>query len=350
MKRIDEIDKNFKTTEVEVQCDNVYEASDDRFTLYGLTYDNGYRRMPEQIAKSINNNVEILHTHTSGGRLRFKTDSSCIKFRCEIPGVCAFPHMPLTGTTGFDIYENNLFKQCCVPPIDVKDGYSTLIQFPDSAMRDIMFHFPLYNEVTRVYIELEEGAQLQKATPYKYEKPVVFYGSSITQGGCVSRPGNAYPAILSRRLDFDFLNLGFSAGCLGEENMARYIAELDMEILVMDYDHNAPNAEHLKKTHEKFFQIIREKNPTLPVVFITRPDYIYDPTSDKRQAVIKETYDNAKANGDENVYFIDGKELWGEEETGSCTVDRIHPADLGHWRMAARIEPVLRDILVDNKK
>ena len=345
MKRIDEIDKNFKTGEAEMQDGNVYEATDDRPELFGIYFENGYRRMPEEIAKSINENVEALHTHTSGGRLRFRTDSSYINFRCELPTVFTAPHIPLTGTTGFDIYEDNRFKQSCVPPLDVKDGYSTMIQFPDSTMRDIMFHFPLYNEVSRVYIELEEGAQLQKASPYKNKKPVVFYGSSITQGACASRPGNAYPAILSRRLDFDFINLGFSGGCLGEENMAEYIAALDMEILVMDYDHNAPNAEHLEKTHEKFFQIIREKNPTLPVVFITRPDFIYDPTSDKRQAVIRETYENARAKGDPNVYFIDGKELWGDEETGSCTVDRIHPADLGHWRMAGRIEPVLREIL-----
>ena len=51
---------------------------------------------------------------------------------------------------------------------------------------------------------------------------MVFYGSSITQGGCAQRPGNSYPAIVSMDRMTDFVCLGFSGNAHGEAKMAEY--------------------------------------------------------------------------------------------------------------------------------
>jgi len=120
-------------------------------------------------------------------------------------------------------------------------------------MRDILINFPLYNPVDEAFTGLDEDAELLPAAEYAHEKPVVFYGSSITQGACASHPGNAYCNILSRRLNTNNINLGFSGGCHGEDAMAEYLAALDMSVLVYDYDHNAESAEELQRTHERAF-------------------------------------------------------------------------------------------------
>ena len=139
--------------------------------------------------------------------------------------------------------------------------------------------------------------------------------------------------------------MGFSGSARGELEMADYLSALPMSVLVYDYDHNAPDADWLARTHEAFFRRIRANRPTLPVVMLTRPDFDFDPASPARREVIRRTFENARASGDKNVYFIDGETLFGAAERQFCTVDGCHPNDLGFYRMADAVEPVLREIL-----
>ena len=171
------------------------------------------------------------------------------------------------------------------------------------------------------------------------------YGSSITQGGCASRPSNSYSAMLCRELDAPQMNLGFTGNCRGEEAIARAIAGLNLSALVMDYDYNAPNVEHLRSTHEKFFRIIREAQPNLPIILISGPRDPQWPDSAARRDIVKATYDKAVAAGDKNVYFIDGLSFFDKVPRKYATVDQIHPNDLGMYIMFQRILPVLQQAL-----
>jgi len=120
-----------------------------------------------------------------------------------------------------------------------------------------------------------------------------------------------------------------------------------MSVFVYDYDCNAPDAEYLEKTHEPFFKIIRQKNPELPIIMISRPYYSKDTEEiDKRIAVIRKTYENALANGDENVYFISGKTFFAMDDVFACTVDGTHPNDLGFYLMAKAILPTLEPVFL----
>ena len=129
--------------------------------------------------------------------------------------------------------------------------------------------------------------------------------------------------------------------------MAEAIASLDLSCFVFDYDHNAPTPEYLQETHETFFKIIRHAQPELPVVFVSRPDFYGTPSDNQRREIIRQTYQHAIADGDQNVYFIDGERLFGDFERDGCTVDRCHPNDVGFLRMADVIYPVIKAI-VDN--
>ena len=142
-----------------------------------------------------------------------------------------------------------------------------------------------------------------------------------------------------------FVIMFVGLGLLLYPPLADYINTFDMSIFVYDYDHNAPNAEHLRNTHEPFFLRIREKHPDLPVIMMSKPAEIYSEDDILRREIIRTTYENAIAAGDKNVYFIDGETFYGEKERSLCSIDCVHPNDLGFLRMADTIEPVMRRIL-----
>ncbi len=161
---------------------------------------------------------------------------------------------------------------------------------------------------------------------------------------CACNPFNVYNAIISNHLNRNYYNLGFSNSARGESVMADFIASLDMSLFVYDYDHNAPSAEHLAQTHEPFFQRIRAAHPSLPVLILTMPKERYTTEIERRQ-VIRRTYENAVRAGDTRVYFLDGETFYGDADRYCCSIDGIHPNDLGFYRMAQVIEPKIREIL-----
>ena len=247
------------------------------------------------------------------------------------------------------MYADGVFRAEFVPSVPIGGGYERSHTFSDGAKkRLITIGFPLYNYVEEVYLGIREGAVLEAAPAYTYDRPVVYYGSSITQGACSSRPSLSYPAYISRWLDCDYINLGFSGNAKGELVLAEYAASLNPSVFVLDYDYNAPDYEHLKATHEPFFKRFRELCPDTPVVMISSPsNYWRSDLAERncRRDLIRENYEKAVANGDDKVCFIDGDTLFGDEDWDACAVDGCHPNDLGFYRMAKRIAPEVRRFL-----
>ena len=350
---ISEIDKNLVIeTEFEREGLTFKNALDKPFRIYGVYHDGKqYRRMPQDVADATNEGVGRLCRHTAGGRIRFITDSPYIAIKVFLPHETLFSHMALAGVAGFDLYvkENGRYypKKTFIPPYKFEDSYEGVHDFAEGAvLRDITINFPLYNSVFDLYIGIKEGSTLTAAPEYKYDKPIVYYGSSITQGGCASRPGTAYQGFITRKFDVDHVNLGFSGNGKAEKPIVDYIAGLDMKVFVMDYDHNAPTVEYYEKTHEPMFRAIREKNPDLPIVIMTRPKSKYALNNEEyaRIDIARTTYENALAAGDENVYFIPGYELMDGIADDEGCVDMCHPTDLGFYSMAQRLSVELEKI------
>lgn len=346
MKTIAEIDKNFDIP-LTVNKTNIkfYSALSSPFVVHGLSHQNGrFRRIPEEISQTVSKNVHQLSANTAGGRLRFRTDSTCVVIHTKMSHIGKMSHFALCGSSGFDLYIDNEYYKSYLPPFNITDGYQGIVEFGDRAMRDITLHFPLYSNVDELYIGLDDTATVNEPQPYAITKSIVCYGSSITQGGCASRPGSAYPAILSRWFNADSLNLGFTGNAKGEPAIAEYIASLPMSVFIYDYDHNAPSLEHLKNTHEPMFKTVRNANPTLPIIMLSRPKYTLTEEEKERVAIIRQTYENALANGDQNVYFIEGKTLM-QYAKNEGTVDGCHPTDFGFYSMAQTIASLLETIL-----
>lgn len=347
--RIEEVDKNFKPQGIPDGVElNYFDVREEPFKVWGLMYEeDSFCRLPDAVAKATNDGVYILHEHCAGGRVTFETDSRYVSIVCRARSISKMGHCTTLGTAGFDMYEENNFVCAFVPQYDYNEGYSASYDFGKEARsRKLVINFPLYTTVESLIIGIEKGASLRAYHPYRDILPIVYYGSSITQGACASRPGNAYQAKLSRELLVDHINLGFSGSAKGEEVMAEYIASLPMSVFVMDYDYNAPSIEHLRKTHERFYRIIREKNPNLPIVITSAPTVWQSSPLPmfERRAVVMETYVKNCAE-DKNLYFVDGASFYQGTDPDYCTVDGCHPNDMGFYCMAKGFLPTLQKIL-----
>lgn len=347
---VTKVDKNFVVKDkIDKEDVKLYNVLESPFKVYGVEYLDGcFRRIREEVAKSVSEGVHAHHKHAAGGRVRFKTDSPYIAIYTKLANAAKMPHFAFTGSIGMDLYVKEAgeerYVNTFVPKLEISEEFVSVLNVGFSGVKEYTINFPLYSGVKEMYVGLAQTAVAEEADLYKYESPIVFYGSSITQGGCASRPGNCYTSMVARRLDANHINLGFSGNAKGEDEIAKYIAGLDMSVFVYDYDHNSPSLEHLMSTHEKMFKTIREKNPDLPILFMSRPRYIWDENITSRYEYIKSVYEKAKANGDKNVYFLGGKEL-----SAACknegSVDNCHPNDWGFAVMADAVYDVLKEIL-----
>lgn len=350
--KIEDIDKNFRPATIgKKQQVNFYNAFAKPCEITGFPWwdgKNGPVRIPANFTrKEVNRGVLTLSHCSTGGAVRFVTDSPFIALRAVYKSFRDMNHMPRTGSAGFDLYsvdENG--KEVYVSTIQPSNNKPLAQLFrhkmPKSdTPRLYTIYLPLYSGVKELEIGIAPDSKMLPPPPQKIKKPIVFYGSSITQGGCASRPANNYTTMLCRAVDAPQVNLGFSGSAKGEVAMAQAISKLEMSLFVMDYDYNAPSADHLLKTHETFFKTIRKAQPELPIIILSRCSLM---KNDRRDAV-KLTYDNAIKAGDKKVWFIDGSELFGEAGANFCTVDRCHPNDLGFYMMYRRVLPVLKNAL-----
>jgi len=355
MKKPIVIDKNFALNSAISRDGMIFlnAQNSDCFRLSGLMWDeDGYYRLPKSVVDKTDNpqTMSTLARFASGGKISFITDSPYVAIKAVLPSITTWTrNMPLTSSAGFDIYVDGTFLTS-FPPDTNASNYCVegIKDFVGQKERRITLNFPLYNPVKELYIGLKEGSSIKPLCESEYTKPVVFYGSSITQGGSASRPGMCYEAILSRKLNFEYVNLGFAGNAKGESAIAEYISSLEMSAFVFDYDHNAPTPEHLEKTHKPFFDVIREKHPDLPIICISRPAYCLSEDGVRRRDIIKATVDSAIEAGDKNVYFIDGS-LFMQEIADDGTVDGCHPTDLGFYAMANGILPVLTEALKNTR-
>ena len=355
-KSIENIDKNFVVdTKVEEPDLRFFDPRKAPFKIYGLynpLSENVYKRMPTEIATKVNSGVAVLHLETAGGRIRFATDSKYIVINAKMPVMRRSPHNPLTGTSSFDLYiddENGApsrFFKPFIPPYDSNGGFESIQEFKTRKLRYITICFPSYAEVSELYIGLQEDAVIKEGLPYRDMKPILYYGSSITQGACSSRAGNIYQNIICRRNNIDYINLGFSGSAKAEDVMIDYLCTLDPSIFVMDYDHNAPNVEHLINTHRKLYETYRAAHPDVPIIIVSKADvYKSYESSLERRDVIMATYLYARQSGDKNVYFVDGMRIYPDSLYDDCMVDHCHPTDLGMSYLADAIGTEISRIL-----
>ncbi len=351
------LDKNMSLKEVEVEGIAWIDPKEEPFELLGFEWireDGVYRRLPVNPEWEIREAVDHLANHTAGGQIRFKTNSKRILVRVELRERSGMYHMPATGQSGFDLYllESGVQRYLKTTrfPHDTLRYQVELFNDIQEEMRSFTLNFPLYNGVNSVKIGIEEGAALEAPQPFKIPGKIVIYGTSITQGGCVSRPGMAYSNIISRNMDVQFVNLGFSGNGRGEPALAHLINQISgTRFIILDYEANAN--ETIMNTLGLFVEILRQEHPLTPILIMSKIRYAGARSGSSAYQLLMQNRDfqenlveERKEKGDMNIYFLDGSTVLGEDYY-ECTVDGSHPNDLGSYRIANALIPKIADIL-----
>ena len=292
---------------------------------------------------------DTLSECTPGGTLRFYTDSPKLVLKVKYRGCClGMHHFCDRGVYGFDMYTgtgtDKLYCGAMMQTFaDDPVQNAQVLQMPEGK-KEITIEFPLYGGIETLSIGLPASARIARPAPRKF-RPVAFYGSSITQGGCVSRPGSMYSNIICRALDCDNVNMGFSGSAFGEQYTAEWIAKRDISAFVMDYDYNSRSLDELDATHGPFYETVRRAHPDIPVIIVSHPCF-WDVTENdlKKSGICRRTYLRAKKRGD-NVYYVDGGKFFPAPMKDLFCVDNLHPNDLGHYYMAKAIYLVLNKAL-----
>lgn len=351
---ITKIDKNFNMVEVKEFSSNVFDLPNEKFTLLGGYFDKkeGFIKMPSQLTKEISSGVAWGAKCTAGVRVLFSTDSKTIEISGTITAKCLMNHMAFVGSAGFTLCEiingKEIYDCNLLPSMDMETSdFTAQGILKGKKLRNYVLYFPLYSGVSKLSIKLEKHSKVTPYNKYLDIKPMLYYGSSITQGGCASKANNCYQALVSEWTNLDYYILGFSGNAKGEEKMADFLAKFDCSVFVCDYDYNAPTVEHLQNTHLLIYKKFRSlaKNKNTPIVFISKPDGFRNNLDKKRYEIIKSTYDYARAQGDQNVYIIDGATIYPKKIREHCSVDGCHPTDLGFYFFAKKVYKVIKSIL-----
>jgi len=310
-----------------------------------------FDRFPRKAKGVVRDAVWSLSRHSAGMCCRFETDATAIWARYELLSQgLAMPHMPATGVSGLDLYARD--KQGhwrwlgFVAPTAAKLKVR-LAQGIEPGRRAYLLYLPLYNGVESLEIGVPPEAMFKPLAPRA--RPIVFYGTSITHGGCASRPGMAYPAILGRRLDRPVVNLGFSGNGTMDPEVGALMADLDAGVYVIDCLPNM-GADTVAARTEPLVRQLRAARPKTPIVLVEDRTFAnaalipgHRQHHAASRAALRASYEKLKAASVPGLYYVEGEHLLGDD--GEATVDASHPTDLGMLRMADALEPILRPLL-----
>jgi lysophospholipase L1-like esterase len=312
-----------------------------------------FDRLPSYAEAKVREPVWKLSQDSAGLSVRFVTNATKISARWTLRRASlALPNMPATGVSGVDLYVkiDGLWHWLAVGRPDKPTPSQSLVANLPPGEREYLLYLPLYNGVDSVELGLPPEAVLRKApTTVPWQKPIVFYGTSIVQGAAASRPGMAYPAILGRRLNYPIVNLGFSGNGKMEPEIAKLLAELDPEIYVIDALPNLEPAD-VKDRAELMVKTIRAAHPATPIVLVENivyEDAILEQVKRKKvqekNAALRVAYAELRRHGVNKLYYFNADGILGAD--GEATVDGTHPNDLGFVRMADAFEPLLRRLI-----
>ncbi|HJN12721.1 MAG TPA: SGNH/GDSL hydrolase family protein [Pirellulaceae bacterium] len=316
-----------------------------------------FDRLPAKAEGVVRKPVWNLSRHSAGISVRFATDAKTIEAKWTLTSSnLAMPHMPATGVSGLDLYVKTPGGSwrwvANGRPTRQSNELQLLGEIP-TGRHEFCLYLPLYNGVTSVEIGIPTDAELARLPRTKgTERPIVFYGTSITHGGCASRPGMVHTSILGRRLNRPVINLGFSGNGTMDLEMAELLAELDASMYVIDCLPNM-EAELVRQRVKPLVEQIRSVRPNVPIVLAEDRTYsnsFFIPSkkerNDESRVSLRETFEQLLKAGVKNLLYLEGEGQLGDD--GEATVDSSHPTDLGFMRMADAFEPVMRQALKIN--
>lgn len=322
-----------------------------------------FSRLPAVLQDSVRQSLWDRQQCSAGIGVRFATNSSRIGVRYKLLLDTHMIHMADTGLKGTDLYifeGDSVWRHANTNRPYLADKENKIVEsvyvsnLDTTRVNEYMVYFPLYDGIEWLEIKVDENASIDAGNPKLIDpsKKIVAYGTSILQGGCASRTGMASTNILSRELNCEVVNLGFSGDGKMDFCVARAMAEIpDADLFLLDPVPNCTEMMCDTLTYD-FVNILRKARPEVPIVMLEGPIYpfcrydshfkSYIPA---KNAAYRRNYEKMKAENPENLYYVDSVELDGIEDDG--TVDGIHLTDLGFRHYADKMRPILVPLLRD---
>lgn len=311
-----------------------------------------FDRLPAKAEGKVTPAVWSLSRDSAGMMVRFKTDAKAIYTRYTLAKTnLAMPHMPATGVSGLDLYARDTqgkWKWVQVTRPGAKTVTATIISDLAPGEREYAAYLPLYNGIESLEIGVPAGAKFEGLAP-RTEKPIIFYGTSITHGACASRPGMVHTAILGRRFDRPVINVGFSGNGRMDAAVGDLLTEIDAAVYVIDCLPNMQPADVTAKCVPLVKQL-RAARPNTPIVLVEDRRFTNDwitPNKkkfhDDNHAALRAAFEQLKKEGVTKLSYIPGDALYGTDSEGAT--DASHASDLGFMRQADIFEPVIRAAL-----
>lgn len=311
--------------------------------------DKYFDRLPKRAKGVVRDAVWNLSRHSAGMLTRFRTDATEIWVDYKVTSSSlAMPHMPATGVSGIDLYANDDqgdWKWLSVTKPAKQTTNTRIIGGIIPGPRDFTAYLPLYNGTEYLKIGVPTGASFEPIAP-RTEKPILFYGTSITHGACASRPGMPHPAILGRRFNRPVINLGFSGNGRMEKEVGQFLCELDPAVYVIDCLPNMQGTEVAQRA-EPLVRQLRKARPDTPILLVEDRTYANTPFVVEKQKrhqasrlALRDAYNRVIADGFEQIGYLEGEKLLGDDRDD--TTDGSHPSDLGFFRHANAMEPALK--------
>lgn len=332
----------------------------DNFQIIGKGFQDTeslYDRLPKHLKNQIRPVLWNLSKNSAGIAIRFCSNTSTIRIRWDNLFVNNMSHMAATGVRGLDLYayEKGNWQYISTAKPEAKITEKTLISNMPALDREYMLYLPLYDGIQKVEIGIDVESKIfnPKIPVPQTGNPIVFYGTSITQGGCASRPGMAYPSIIARKMNIETINLGFSGNGLMDWEILDEMLRIDACCYVIDC---LPNC-NLHRVNERGYQFIKrlltEKNET-PVIMVKEVGFaqsifnleLNEQVTKKNNTWVK-IFKRLKNEGHQNLFLLSNENLIGNDFEG--TVDGRHFTDLGFKRFSEKMLELIDSSIRLNK-
>jgi hypothetical protein len=335
-----------------VSNDTIKFVDGQELTIIGKFHsEKNYARFPAKYENTLRPEVWSLGQHSAGISIRFRTNSPFIDVKWSVKRNAVMDHMPSTGIKGVDLYciVNGKWKYLNTGRVQGQRNEFMLVKEAGNVYREYLLNLPLYDGADTVLIGVSSTSDISRPQE-KYltdNKPVVYYGSSIAQGGCASRPGLLFTNIISRNINRPIINMGFSGNGTMDLSVGDALCETDASLYVIDCVPNMKQENIYDRAIDLVMKLHRER-AEVPILFVEAFPYtngftlIPASSNSKKNSELKHAYETLKKSGIKNLYYRKGDDLIGFDYEG--TVDGVHPNDLGMMRIAQALEPVIKKL------
>lgn len=287
---------------------------------------------------------------SSGVRLRFKTASQELGLTFQ---PLFEPGGNIPDGHWFDVVIDNEI-------IDKKNCFKddSIVQFENipAGEKIVEIWLPTGCGVVLEELQIEDDASVQLAPD---RRPMwVTWGSSLTHCVRAESASTTWPATVSRKHDLNLVNLGLGGQCHLDPMVAMYIRDLPADYISLKLGINTISGSVNARTYPALVtaavKIIREKHSHTPIVLISPfgfPPNEMEPnvvgyTIQGMREDMEAVYERLVLEGDQNLYYVSGADLFSAEETEAHSEDRCHAKAEGIGIQAERFSKLVMPLLL----